>query len=140
MNLVAAITTSTLGVLAAVHVYWAFGGSAGIRGTVPTVDGKPVFEPGRTATLLVALGLALLATTAALSRSPALMNVDGQSSLRYANRLAAGLFLARAIGDFRLVGFFKRIRGTRFARLDTLVYSPLCLLLALAFWLLSAKP
>jgi hypothetical protein len=43
--------------------------------------------------------------------------------------LALGL-LARAIGEFRYVGFFKRVRGSRFARLDTLLYSPLRLLLA----------
>jgi hypothetical protein len=34
------------------------------------------------------------------------------------------------VGEFKYVGFFKRVRGTRFATLDTLVYSPLCLLLA----------
>jgi hypothetical protein len=44
----------------------------------------------------------------------------------------AALFLLRGIGDFRLVGFFKRVRGTRFARRDTRLYSPLCLALALA--------
>ena len=43
--------------------------------------------------------------------------------------LAAGL-LARAVGEFKYVGFFKRVRGSRFARLDTLLYSPLCLLLS----------
>ena len=32
----------------------------------------------------------------------------------------------RAIGDFRYVGFFNRVRDTGFARLDTLAYSPLC--------------
>jgi hypothetical protein len=36
----------------------------------------------------------------------------------------------RAIGDFRYVGFFKRIRDSKFARLDTLAYSPLCAALA----------
>lgn len=43
--------------------------------------------------------------------------------------LAVGL-LARAVGEFKYLGFFKRVRGTKFATLDTLVYSPLCLLLA----------
>ena len=37
--------------------------------------------------------------------------------------------LLRAVGEFRYVGFFKRIRGTAFARMDTLLYSPLALLL-----------
>jgi hypothetical protein len=46
-----------------------------------------------------------------------------------AKALAAGL-LARGIGDFNYLGLFKRLRGSRFATLDTYLYSPLCLLLA----------
>ncbi|MBN3819698.1 DUF3995 domain-containing protein, partial [Paraburkholderia sp. Se-20369] len=42
------------------------------------------------------------------------------------------IFAVRAVGDFRYVGFFKRIRGSRFARLDTLCYSPLCAALSLS--------
>lgn len=34
--------------------------------------------------------------------------------------------LARAVGDFRLVGFFKKVKGSEFALMDTLLYSPLC--------------
>ncbi len=43
--------------------------------------------------------------------------------------------MAFAIGlCFRYVGFFKRVRGTRFAEMDTRYYSPLCLTLSvLAF-------
>ena len=52
--------------------------------------------------------------------------------------LAAGL-LARAIGEFKYVGFFKRVRGSRFARLDTWIYSPLCLLLALGVALVAKR-
>jgi hypothetical protein len=39
---------------------------------------------------------------------------------------------ARAIGDRRYVGLFKRVRDTEFARRDTFVYSPLCAILTLA--------
>ena len=41
------------------------------------------------------------------------------------------VLLLRAIGDFNLVGFFKRIRGSAFARMDTWFYSPLCVLLGI---------
>jgi hypothetical protein len=47
------------------------------------------------------------------------------------------IFSARAIGEFRLVGFFKRVHGSAFARLDSLVFSPLCLLLAVAIFILA---
>jgi hypothetical protein len=50
--------------------------------------------------------------------------------VRVAMDALALVFVLRAIGDFRLVGFSKRVRGTRFARLDTLVFSPLCLAIA----------
>jgi hypothetical protein len=37
------------------------------------------------------------------------------------------MFLLRAIGDFRTVGFWKSITDTPFAHWDTRLYSPLCL-------------
>ena len=57
--------------------------------------------------------------------------------LRWASfALALGL-LARAIGEFKYVGFFKRIRGSRFATLDSFVFSPICLLLAVGVALIA---
>ncbi len=35
-------------------------------------------------------------------------------------------------GDFKWVGFFKRKKGTVFAKWDTVLYSPLCFLLGTA--------
>ncbi len=48
--------------------------------------------------------------------------------------LCAGLalvLLLRAVGDFRYVGFFKSVGGTRFATMDTWCYSPVCLALSI---------
>ncbi|MBX3305673.1 MAG: DUF3995 domain-containing protein [Nitrospira sp.] len=112
------------------HVYWLLGGRVGLDATIPEVDGKPVFQPSAAATFVVAVVLALcallLAATAGLVSLP-LPNM----LLTWLTRGLAAVLLLRAIGDFRLVGFFKRIQDTRFARLDTAVYSPLCLLLAI---------
>jgi hypothetical protein len=50
------------------------------------------------------------------------------------------VFVLRAIGEFRLVGFFKSVRGTPFAHWDTWLYSPLSLLIGLgALWLASTS-
>lgn len=46
--------------------------------------------------------------------------------------VAAIVLLARAIGDFRYVGFFKTVRDTRFSILDTRIFSPVALLLGVA--------
>ena len=48
-------------------------------------------------------------------------------ALRWMLYALAAMMFARAVGDFRFVGFFKSVRGTPFARADKLVYSPLCL-------------
>jgi len=46
------------------------------------------------------------------------------SAALFSTALVAVVFLDRAIGDFRYVGF-KQVRGSRFARLDTILFSPL---------------
>jgi hypothetical protein len=126
---VAVIVAIVFLVLASWHVVMAFGNLGSASAAVPSVAGKPLFVPSRRSTLLVALVLAgfagLVASTAGLLDIG--LSARVLSWLSYA--LALGL-AARAIGEFRYVGFFKRERGSRFATMDTLVYSPLCLLLA----------
>ncbi len=41
------------------------------------------------------------------------------------------LFLLRAIGEFKYIGFFKKIKTTKFSEMDTKVYSPLCLVIGI---------
>lgn len=120
--------------LSCMHVYWALTGRTGSRRVIPTENGAPVFHPGRSATLAVA---ALLAAAAAVSLWRGAWPDAGASWVpRIGILVIAGVFAARAVGDFRLVGFFKRVRGTDFARTDSLVYSPLCAAISgLALWL-----
>jgi len=142
MGLMVAITFtvvfSVLVLLAGMHVLWAFGWQFGSKSVVPEVDGKPAFVPGRLACLAVA---ALLATAAALGAlASGWFHIAPLPSWLW--RVGTGgvslVFVLRAIGDFRLVGMFKRVRGTRFARMDSLIYVPLCLFLALGFALTAA--
>jgi len=49
------------------------------------------------------------------------------------------VFFLRSIGEFRLVGFFKKIKNTKFAYWDTILFSPLCLLIAIITFLLLFK-
>jgi hypothetical protein len=51
--------------------------------------------------------------------------------------LAGTAFVARALVPNRYVGFFKRLRSTRWARYDTRLYSPLFLLLGSALLALA---
>jgi hypothetical protein len=123
------IAVGSLLAIGGLHVYWAAGGTWGATAAVPAREGKPLFRPGRAATVLVAillfLGAALLAARLGVFGRPKPGWLLGAGAWTL-----AGVFLARAIGDFRWVGFFKRHTGTRFAALDSAFYSPLCLAIA----------
>jgi hypothetical protein len=129
--IIALIVVAIFVVLSSIHAYWAFGGRAGRAAAVPEVGARPAFVPSALATFAVAFALALCAGIVAASAGIIISAVPATWSTWLAFALAAVL-LARAVGDFRLVGFFKRVRGTRFARLDSVVYAPLCLVLAVA--------
>ena len=92
--------------LSALHLYWAAGGRAGAVAALPERNGAP--------------------TVPARPREHAR---GGRASCGVAR---ANAVLAHAVGDSRHVGFFKKVRDTRFARLDTRVYSPIALLLGAA--------
>jgi hypothetical protein len=115
--------------LALWHFRMALKPPTGAGGAVPSADGKPLFVPSKRSTAIV--GVVLLAFAALVAITGGLLSVGFPRTvgvwLSYG--LALGL-LARAIGEFRYVGFFKRVRDSRFAELDSLVYSPLCLMLA----------
>lgn len=115
---------AVLAALSAVHGFWAFGG-APTRGTaVPTTeDGEFLFRPALAATLFVA-ALLLLGGTTLLGRLGVLGSILPAPLYRLGTAGLALVLLARAIGDFRWVGFFKRQRATRFAALDSVVYVP----------------
>jgi hypothetical protein len=115
--------------LALWHFRMALRPTAAKSATVPSVGGKPLFTPSVGATVAVGLVLLLFACLVAATAGLVKVGIPVRvlSWLSYA--LAAGL-LARAVGEFKYLGFFKRVRDSQFARLDTLLYSPLCLLLA----------
>jgi uncharacterized protein DUF3995 len=123
------IAAIILAALAIIHFYWAFGGTFGKSSAIPSQNGKPLFTPTRFTTIPVALGL--IAMAALIAAKAGWIAAPANSRFVHAGLwVVAAIFLLRAIGDFRYVGFFKRYRDTRFAKLDTLAYSPLCLLLA----------
>lgn len=116
--------------LAVWHVVMALRPTPAESAALPSVGGRSLFAPSRTATLAVAVLLLLCACLVAATAGLVFVDVARAvlSGLSYA--LAVGL-LARAVGEFKYVGFFKKVRDSRFATLDTFLYSPLCLLLSL---------
>jgi hypothetical protein len=131
MNIFPLTNTLILLAISGIHFFWAFGGRWGADAAIPTSqDGKKALSPDIFATLVVAFGILAMA----------LLHLGKVQTLNlpipawintYGLKIIAGIFLLRAIGDFRYVGFFKKIKNTKFANLDTKYYSPLCLLLSI---------
>ena len=127
------VLCSVFVLLGAWHFYMAAMGSSGNldreSAGVPSVNGKPLFVPSTASTITVGIVLMLFAGLVAATSGLLVIGLPGWLLAWLSYGLALGLF-ARAVGEFRYVGFFKKVRGSRFARLDTWVYSPLCVLLS----------
>lgn len=125
-GLALAAVFAALGLL---HVYWALGGRAGHGAAVPVAGGARAFNPSPLATALVAAAL-FVAMLTILGRLGLLGRAVPAWVFRWGACGVAVVFFLRAIGEFRLVGFFKRVNDTQFAYWDTWLFSPLCLLIA----------
>ncbi len=120
-----------------IHFYWAIGGRWGSLNAVPTKDktDEAVFKPSIIATLIVAFGLLILALITfsnlhLVSIVPPHRVLGTGQYLEILNALIALLFLLRAVGDFRYVGFFKKVKNTNFAYYDRLYFTPICLIIS----------
>jgi hypothetical protein len=112
------------------HVYMAAVRAPGtLDAALPRADGAPVFVPSKAATVAVGMVLFLCARLVAAAAGVILTALPPGVLTVGCWLLALGL-VARAICDFRYVGLFKRVRGSRFASLDSWFYSPLCAALA----------
>jgi hypothetical protein len=129
MHAIAIVVVGTLLVIAGLHLYWVTGGGWGVGVAVPERAGVPVFRPGPVATLAVVAGLvaaALLLGARAGLVSPAILPPPLPA---VGSWLVAAALLLRGLGDFRYVGLFRRVRGTRFAEWDARLFTPLALAL-----------
>ncbi len=130
MILLGFCVTSILLALCALHVFWAAGGQWGSGVAVPEVGGRPAFVPSKKAIVAVAVAL-LIAALIVLGRLGLWGTAMPRGPLVAGTWILAGIFLARAVGDFHLFGFSKQVRGTPFSFWDTWLFSPLCLGLGL---------
>lgn len=124
------IACAVLALLGLTHLYWAAGGSAGKQAAVPSNNGLPLFKPSAGGTALIGVILLAMATWVAAASGALATRIIPPSVLHIGALLLAAVFALRAVGDFRYVGFFKRVRGSVFAQRDTWIYSPLCVVLA----------
>lgn len=115
--------------LSSIHFYWGVGGRWGSEAVIPTKDDNvKVMMPGLLPTFIVAFGLFGFGLFILIKSG--LINFDLPHWLsNYGLWIIASIFILRAIGEFNYVGFFKKMKHTKFGQRDTKYYSPLCLLI-----------
>ncbi|PRX54088.1 DUF3995 domain-containing protein [Flagellimonas meridianipacifica] len=126
MDVLAIFISITFIFLAGLHFYWAIFGIKNPENVVPTIGvEKKVKTPGKLAAAFV--GLVLLGF-ALVFLNRVILYFDFPW-LRYVSIGIGVIFIIRALGDFKYVGFFKTSKNSKFSALDTRYYSPLCLLM-----------
>jgi len=123
--------------LSLIHFFWGLGGKWGADGAIPSkANGNKVINPKSVdcfvvGIVLLCFGIFILIASEIISfLLPTWISNSGLW-------IISSLFILRAIGEFKYIGLFKRIRGTKFGRLDTKYFSPLCLLIGLLAIILS---
>lgn len=131
MVLFGLVNGSILIVISAIHFFWALGGKAGMESTLPTnLEGKRVLNPKKLDAALVGTILLVFALLF-FNKSGVLHFYLPHLIGRFGTGIITFIFLLRALGDFRYVGFSKKIRSTPFAKLDTKYFTPLCLFIGI---------
>ncbi len=118
--------------LALLHIYWIAGGQWAAAAAIPSHEnGKPLFMPGKLATLVVVGGLLFFAMLCFQRLNiitfplPAFIN-------SYGLWVVSAIFMVRSIGDFHYFGLFKKLKNSAFAVKDSEIYTPLCIFLSVA--------
>ncbi len=114
-------------VLALIHFNWVIGNTWGLDQSLPTNEkGERLFTPRRFDSAIVGLGLIAFGVFYLLQTGFVDFEIP-QWIEKYVQWIIPTIFLLRALGDFKYVGFFKKIKNTEFAKADTKFFSPLCL-------------
>ena len=114
-------------ILSSIHFYWLFGGKLWLDRVIPTKENQDtVIKIPLIATLLS--GLFLLAFSVVYVIKSGLLELE--SYIDFLDRIywfLPALFTLRAIGDFKYLGFFKKVKNTKFGQADSKIFAPLCL-------------
>jgi hypothetical protein len=115
--------------LALIHFYWAVGGKFGLDYALPTdAKGNRLLNPSTFMTYVVGFILVGFAYVAYK-----LYVGDKSTIIVYSGYGLSLLFFLRTVGDFNVVGLFKKVKSTLFAKYDRWIYIPLCLFISVNF-------
>lgn len=145
-QIVAVLNSLILVTAGILRIYWAVGGSWGLKYAVPVAgelgdDEELVIDerfgrPGKMVSRILAL-LSFATAIVLLARTSVVALPVSEAWLRLYCWGATAAFLLRAIGNFRTYGLFNRRRSTPFGHWDTRLHTPLYLYLAVSVALLN---
>jgi len=134
MLIITYISVCILFLVSFLHVYWAFGGKWATSSVIPTKAGEKAFTPSVGMTLFIALLISMAAII--LLQQTNLVHFQVPNIIvQLGSWVCMIVFFIRVIGEFHYFGIFKRKKDTRFAKMDTVLYIPLCAFLSLSFLL-----
>jgi hypothetical protein len=115
--------------LGIIHFNWVIGGKYGFSESLPTKEnGERVLNPKKIDSAIVGIGLIAFGLFYTLQLDLINYNLP-EWTLKYVGWIIPAIFILRSIGEFKYIGFFKRIKQTDFGKLDTKFFSPLCLVI-----------
>lgn len=136
ITILAILALSLIGLL---HFYWALGGEVGMDITIPTKDGKSLINPGKIATVVVGVALFGFAFIAYILYFYDLSLSPYREYFIISGWILSGIFILRGIGEFQVIGLFKKIKSSEFAYYDTRFYTPFALSMGLIFAVLAYR-
>jgi len=117
--------------LGLIHFNWVIGGKFGFSESLPTKEnGERVLNPKKIHSTIVGIGLTAFGIFYILKSGLIEYNLP-EWIMKYVGWIIPILFLLRAIGEFKYIGFFKSVKSTDFGKLDYKLFSPLCLIIGI---------
>ena len=118
--------------LGIVHFNWVIGGKFGFVESLPTKEnGERILNPKKIDSAIVGIGLTAFGIFYILKSGVIEYNTP-EWIMRYGSWIIPVICILRAIGEFKYVGFFKSVKKTDFGKLDTKLFSPLCLIIGIS--------
>ncbi|MEJ4087976.1 DUF3995 domain-containing protein [Galbibacter orientalis] len=118
-------------VLGMIHLNWVIGGKFGYVESLPTKEnGERVLNPKKIDSAIIGIGLIAFGIFYMIESGLIEYNLP-EWIIKYGSWIIPIIFLLRAVGEFKYVGFFKSVRKTEFGKLDTKLFSPLCLIIGI---------
>lgn len=137
--MIALACAAVLTIAAGFHFYWGLGGRVGYDAAIPRrPGGERLLNPTPSGAYLV--GIALIAAAAMLLATAQVRPAPVPSPVLHGAVTLMGTgFVVRGTWFSQYAGLLKSVRTSRFARYDTLLCSPLCLVLGVSMLLVGAR-